>query len=453
MRLQAFGRRAARAARAAQTYSDMCRPICPPVLLLLLLLLLLWFPFCSVLERSNVVMRDVESWESDFTAVVSARREAEAKVYPQQLLDHWQASEKVLGGAGAGAGAAEGAQGGAGKGGGGAGAGGSKAGGGGGGGEASAAASDDAAGAPSSSLDMFFESTGAVGEASTTRRAIQAAPRITPADQINDQRSLDRAYSQRLVFVVRDKATGEWTIPGGEVHEGEPLRQAAERWVRSFFGPSSRVSLWYVGGAPVGHWLRAYPPDVQQATKCYGEKVFFYRAEILAGRFRMPAPGEAGRAGLPFDDFKWLTRDETEAVFSRPFYKYAHQMIGGGPGEEAARHAAWQERVKARGWTLAKATAVRARREADQRAAGLRMPFVVTRADAGVAAMKTGKEKAAAAASAVDQYHDRVRESRAVGAQLRAALAQKPMVAVLAQQLAVGGRAATGKVAGAAKTA
>jgi hypothetical protein len=50
----------------------------------------------SLLERSNVIVRDVESWEADFLAIQMERYQALSKRYPKELLDMWTLSDRVL---------------------------------------------------------------------------------------------------------------------------------------------------------------------------------------------------------------------------------------------------------------------------------------------------------------------------------------------------------------------
>jgi hypothetical protein len=464
----------------------------------------------TLLERSNVVMRDVESWEAQFLALARERRTREAKHYPQALLDLWTANERVVGGGGGGGGGGSGSSGDEKAGAGAAGdaaapaaaAAAAAAEGGSAGGKAPAKAAKGAAAASApgtaapaaaaataaaaaaaapaaaarkgaagsgSAIDLssFYEqgSASAARGAADSGAGLQATSRVTAADQINDTRSLDRAYSQRLVLLVRDAATGEWGMPAGERLEGETMQQAAERHMRACFAAGAAgeggapaappPSLWYVGQTPVGHWLRVYPPELQKARGCYGEKVFFYRAEIMAGRFRLKAGAEAaakakaaataaaagGAAASSYDDFRWLTRDEAEGVLARPFWKYAHQMIGAGAGEEAARAAAWRAAVAKEGVPLASAVARRARRVRAARRAGLRPRVIVTAAAAELAAQPRSAAKRALTKEAVDAYHERVREARAVSAALRAGLRSRPAVELLRERL-VAARAA-----------
>jgi hypothetical protein len=210
--------------------------------------------------------------------------------------------------------------------------------------------------------------------------------------------------------------------------------QAAERSLRALVRDPG-LDLWYVGNAPVGHWLDVYSPAKQAKTGCYGAKVYFYRAEILRGRFRLPKAGAADAAAFPYDDYFWLARDETEPLLARPFYKYIHQVIGAGAGEEAARSAAWQAKIQARGLTVAQARGWRAHRVETQRGDAVRLSAVATRAQAAAAALPwagaaaasagagAGEDKAAALRSQVDSYHQRVTAQKALSAQLAAQLA------------------------------
>lgn len=239
------------------------------------------------------------------------------------------------------------------------------------------------------------------------------------------------------VLVVRNKETGEWGPPVGRRRPDEPLVQAAERSVKAAFG-DPYLDVWFLGNAPIGHQLVAYAPAVAAARGCYGERVFFYRAEILAGRFRLPtgAAGDARDAAtFPYDDFQWLSRDETEAVLPRPLFKYLHQIIGAGAGEEFVRNAAWRERVGARALTLAQATGRRRHRVETVRLAGGRVPVLATAAQVALATAKYSDGKVAALAAEADAYHARRREQAERSRALRAALAIRPGVEAIREKL------------------
>jgi hypothetical protein len=222
--------------------------------------------------------------------------------------------------------------------------------------------------------------------------------------------------------------------------------QAAERSLRALVRDPA-LDVWYVGNAPVGHWLQVYGPEQQKATGCYGAKVFFYRAEILRGRFRLPKAGAPDAAAFPYDDYYWLARDETEPLLARPMYKYVHQILGAGAGEEAARSAAWQAKISAKGLTPAQATGRRAHRVAAQRGEAVRLPAVATRAQAQAAALPwsgagaaapaagAGGGKAGALKGEVSSYYQRLTAQKALSAQAAAQLATPSAAAAAASKL------------------
>lgn len=399
-------------------------------------------------------MRDLALWEENFLYYKSVRDDAEAKQLPQQYLDILTASTNVMeGGGGAGGGAdkaekkkdapGEGAsqqegeaasQGGA-----------SATGGGG-------AAAAKAAGNAETLSAFYGGSSAAPASAAADEQqkrdvaGLAIAPRTTPADEIGDTRSLDRAYTQRLALLVKDASSGAWGLPEGARLEGEPMVQAAQRCLRQAWGADPALDLWYIGRAPVGHVLRVYSPEEQAASGCYGAKVFIYRAELIAGRFRLPAAG-----GGRYSDFGWYTRDEAEGVLARPLWKYLHQVIAGGPGEELAREDAWKRRIEARGLSVAQASGRRAFRlnstrlshaaskaSGAPRTAGYRMRAVATREQAALASIpwkgEQGAAKSAALAAAGDAYHARVATQKGLSAVLAKELATPTAAFVAAQR-------------------
>lgn len=416
---------------------------------------------CRVLERPNLIMRDVEEWESDFMSMAFDRRQALAKKYPSQLLDMLTASttvvEKGAGGGDAGAdgtgkkgkstagatsaaGSSEGAAAGA----------------------SGSSAATGAVPAGPTSLTSYYDTSSAssrtqASESSTAGMAI--APRISSADKIGDLRSLDRAYSQRLALLVKPAenkagadathwlgdASNKWAFPATVVREGESMTTAASRGLRAAFVPEGDMDVWYVGSAPIGHWLQVYTPEQQAATGCYGAKVFFYRAEILSGKLRLAGNDAA------YSDFMWLARDEMETHLPRPLFKYTHQIVGAGAGEEFARREAWKQRIAARGLTEAQATGRRAFRVNKVRIAKQRLPAVATREAARVAAAAWSEDKASSLSSLSDSLKRAVTAQKLVSQRLALQLAI-PSAATLAAR-AREQRKATASASGAAAAA
>lgn len=371
-----------------------------------------------MVERPELIYRDLEDWEGNFMEAMWERTQATARQYPPELIELFTASQTVMEG-GSDSGASAASAGGKGKKGKAAagdapadgaaaeGAASEGAAGEGGAADAAAAAAEAApaaAAAPAVSDDAlagFYEVSGDSSARSNTTDEAQAglamASRMSSADKINDTRSLDRAYAQRLVLLARNKSSGEWGLPSAVVRDDEHMCEAAERAVRTAFHHDADLDLWFPGAAPMGHWLQPFAPEVQKATGRYGAKVFFYRAQIMGGRLRVGAPAElaalaaasqkqTGGLDAVYDDLQWLTRDETESVLPRPFYKYVHQIMGGGAGEEYARRTAWLKRIEGKGLSADQASGRRNFRTSSMKDNSLRLLAVATRRQAELAA-------------------------------------------------------------------
>lgn len=434
----------------------------------------------ALVERPELIYRDLEDWEGNFLEAMWERSQATARQYPPELIELFTASQTVMEGGGDSSSSSGSGKGKKGKGGDAAPAADAAAAGGAEGGEAGAAAGGDAAAAAAAAaptvsvsddaLAGFYEDSGDSAARSNTTDEAQAglamASRLSSADKINDTRSLDRAYSQRLILLARNKASGEWGLPGVVVRDDEHMCEAAERAVRSAFHHDADLDLWFPGASPMGHWLQPFSPEVQQATGRYGAKIFFYRAQIMAGKLRIPAPAELAALAAAskkqsdgidgvYDDLQWLTRDETEAVLPRPFYKYAHQVFGGGAGEEYARRTAWLAKIEAKGLTPAQASGRRNFRTSHMKDNSLRLLAVATRRQAELAARPFDPEgtKVAAVKDEFAATSKRLREQKLIGAATRVALQTPTMAAKAAMARAAKKAAEAAAAPGAAAAA
>ena len=125
------------------------------------------------------------------------------------------------------------------------------------------------------------------------------APRVTSADETNDTTSLDRKLSESLYLVV--------PIDGGALHlpstahdasSDTHLRATVDRSLVELFGEDEGVEVFVGSNAPLGHWLRPFSAEEQQASGVYGEKVFLYNARYVSGAEHLAAGAQ------------WLSRDE-----------------------------------------------------------------------------------------------------------------------------------------------
>ncbi len=72
-------------------------------------------------------------------------------------------------------------------------------------------------------------------------------PRLSlRSDKLNDHTSLDRALSQRLVLLVREKGSDAWTFPRTVRKEGEQMVEAAKRGLSACYGPKLGMLLFTI---------------------------------------------------------------------------------------------------------------------------------------------------------------------------------------------------------------
>jgi hypothetical protein len=73
--------------------------------------------------------------------------------------------------------------------------------------------------------------------------------------------------------------------------------QAGERVIDRAVGNTNR---WFISNAPVGHYQYAYSDAVAAQRKNFGAKVFFYRAQLLAGTVKLETK--------LYTDYAWIAR-------------------------------------------------------------------------------------------------------------------------------------------------
>lgn len=143
------------------------------------------------------------------------------------------------------------------------------------------------------------------------------ASRITPADEADDRRSMDRKMAQSLYLVVkRNRENNMWQFPQGKWLENETLRETAERINNRSVGNLNR---WFISNAPMGHYCYAYPKELQQQRKQYGAKVFFYRSQYLDGDIKLET--------RLYTDYAWIARSEVGEYFDPDMAEYLDALL------------------------------------------------------------------------------------------------------------------------------
>ncbi|KAF9234780.1 39S mitochondrial ribosomal protein L46-domain-containing protein [Melanogaster broomeanus] len=126
----------------------------------------------------------------------------------------------------------------------------------------------------------------------------ESMPRVHEADTKNDLQSLNRKGQRNLYLLLKTQENGKdvWRFPQGSVEKGEFLHVAAHRRLDAECGRN--MDTWIVSRNPIG----AYHPPKPIASLRGRQRVFFYKAHILAGQV---CPDSKR-----YQDFAWLTKGE-----------------------------------------------------------------------------------------------------------------------------------------------
>jgi large subunit ribosomal protein L46 len=144
------------------------------------------------------------------------------------------------------------------------------------------------------------------------------ASRITEADTKNDRHSLERHLPNSMYLIVkRNRADNAWQFPQGKVLDTEKsMREVAERVLDRAGGKFRR---WFISNAPIGYYCYEYPEEIQKARNQYGAKVFFYRAQLIAGSIKLETK--------LYKDYAWVTRDEVSEYFDENMSEYIKAIL------------------------------------------------------------------------------------------------------------------------------
>lgn len=208
---------------------------------------------------------------------------------------------------------------------------------------------------PQKIVAQLVEEEGRAGEFVGDSGLVDTAglKRRTPADEHNDQRSLERMLQRTLYLLVKRKAREgkpeSWVFPSGMLVGREGLhqvsgqrdnqlsmrgmlmgQQTAKRVLDETCGPN--MNTWFVGRHPAGHYISGpdmwepSSPPVEQKPKedtadFEGEKTFFMKARIFAGQADLQ-----GANGY-YEDFTWLAKEEIEQKVHPKYWSKVKNML------------------------------------------------------------------------------------------------------------------------------
>jgi len=115
---------------------------------------------------------------------------------------------------------------------------------------------------------------------------------------------VERKGERNVYLVVKRRVDGKWTVPRGNVGDGEALHEAAIRHLHQNFGID--MDTWLVTRQPVTV-IRSREEATQGTGEKVGDMTFVFKSHILAGR---PVPSSTGA----YDEVAWLTKEEIEGV-------------------------------------------------------------------------------------------------------------------------------------------
>lgn len=145
----------------------------------------------------------------------------------------------------------------------------------------------------------------------------EPAPRVTEADESNDRKSLDRRLQDSLFLIVkRNRSSNSWQFPQGRWRPQETLREVSERVIDRAVG---KVNRYFISNSPQGHYVYKYPAELQQKRDSFGAKVFFYRAQLIAGNVKLETK--------LYTDYAWIARDEVEEYFDPETAEYMKYLL------------------------------------------------------------------------------------------------------------------------------
>ena len=165
---------------------------------------------------------------------------------------------------------------------------------------------------------QFFAEENPTVEEIIESMPFKPAPRVTEADEKNDRRSLERKLPNSLYLIVkRNRTKNSWQFPQGKVLDNEnSMRSVAERVLDRAGGKFRR---WFISNAPIGYYCYEYPEEIQKARNQYGAKVFFYRAQLIAGNIKLETK--------LYKDYAWVSSDEFSEYFDENMSEYIKAIL------------------------------------------------------------------------------------------------------------------------------
>lgn len=145
-------------------------------------------------------------------------------------------------------------------------------------------------------------------EDSSISRPVLKNSIITPADEQNDTKSLERQLRRTLYLVVKTTKDSDWKFPSFPYENGRLLHEVAESGIRNLGG--NKINTWTVSRKPV---------KVIKTGNSNGESLeFLFKSRILTGLFLSTNPDI---------EYKWLTKEEIKDCVDRTYYENTEFLL------------------------------------------------------------------------------------------------------------------------------
>ncbi|KAM4036448.1 large ribosomal subunit protein mL46 [Anomaloglossus baeobatrachus] len=148
-------------------------------------------------------------------------------------------------------------------------------------------------------------------------KQMKLAPRVTEADEQNDQTSLSRKLENNLVLLVKEKIGNEeiWMFPQVEWLAGETMRQTAERALSNL--SENSVEAHFLGNAPCGFYKYKFPKTMRSEDKM-GAKVFFFKALLKS---------KSVLTNKKKGDYVWVSKDELKDYLKPAYLSEVNKFV------------------------------------------------------------------------------------------------------------------------------
>ncbi|KAM3927439.1 large ribosomal subunit protein mL46 [Leptodactylus fuscus] len=148
-------------------------------------------------------------------------------------------------------------------------------------------------------------------------KQMKLAPRLTEADEKNDQTSLNRKLENNLVLLVKEKIGNDdiWMFPQIEWMAGETMRQTAERALSKL--SENHIEAHFLGNSPCGFYKYKFP-KIMRSEDVMGAKVFFFKA-LLKSKTLLSNKKKG--------DYVWVSKDELKDYLKPSYLSEVNKFV------------------------------------------------------------------------------------------------------------------------------